>query len=106
MEFAIYYNDRWSNESDPHGGIGKVKLWLDDNCYDIDLNPKYNPKGESIEEFFPKQLAVRLAQNYPDIPQDIWMDFAYDTFAALQRFGFQHITDAFTKILTEQEKES
>lgn len=105
-EFSIQYDTPWADEFGPHGGTSKIRFSMIGGCYEINLDSKYNPQNEGIEEFFPKELAVQLISRYPNIPPEILTDFAYDAFAALQRFDLQHIDDAFDKILTEQEKES
>lgn len=78
----------------------KIQLLLDGRHYLVELNPLHQ-NGEDVETFYPKQLAIQLSLDHPDIPASAWEDFAYDTFEALQRFNLGHIEEAMQNLLKQ-----
>lgn len=80
----------------------EIWLHLDGRRYLVTLG-SLSQKGEEIETFYPKTLAVQLSFAYPGIPYSAWEDFAYDTFAALQRFDLEHIEEAMQNLLNQTE---
>lgn len=92
VDFNITYSS--------HDKTSKAWLLLDGHRYLVILDPFYQ-KGEDVETFYPKALAVQLSLDYPGIPFSAWEDFAYDTFAALQRFDLGHIEEAMQNLLSQ-----
>lgn len=90
IDFSITYSSQ-ENTS-------KIALLFAGRRYLVALNPLYQ-NGEDVETYYPTQLAVQLSLAYPDIPISTWEDFAYDTFAALQRFDLGHIEEAIQNLL-------
>ena len=92
----VDFNITYSSEEK----TSKAWLLLDGRRYLVTLDPLYQ-KGEDIETFYPKALAVQLSCTHPDITASAWEDFAYDAFAALQRFDLGHIEEAMQNLLKQ-----